>query len=62
MQAKKPKHTDQLIREEIKIELCPNNMNQEDGFSISRSWKSFIHSLRNRKQKGLSTSRTLSSP
>jgi hypothetical protein len=45
---------DQLVREEINIKLQPNNMNKEGAFSISRSWRSFIYSLKNRQQKGLS--------
>jgi hypothetical protein len=51
---------DQLVREEIYIELLqPNNMNKESVFSISRSWRSFIHSLKNRQQKGLRMGGTL---
>jgi len=50
---------DQLVREEINIELQPNNMNKEGAFSISRSWRSFMHSLKNRQQKGLRTGGTL---
>jgi hypothetical protein len=48
----------QLVREEINIELQPN-MDTEGAFSISRSWRSFIHSLKNRQQKGLSIGGTL---
>jgi hypothetical protein len=32
----------QIIRETIKIELHPKNMNRENGFSLSRSWKPLI--------------------
>jgi hypothetical protein len=28
-----------IIREATEIELRPNNMNKEDGFSLSRSWQ-----------------------
>jgi hypothetical protein len=49
---------DLLVREEINIELQPN-MDKEGAFSISRSWRSFIHSLKNRQQKGLSMGGTL---
>jgi hypothetical protein len=38
---------DHVITEVIKIELHPNNMNREDGFCLSRSWKLLIHSLSN---------------
>jgi hypothetical protein len=37
--ASKPRHIKQIIREAIKIEFHPNNMNRENGFSLSRSWK-----------------------
>jgi hypothetical protein len=29
----------QLIQEAMKSKICANNMNREDGFSLSRSWK-----------------------
>jgi hypothetical protein len=50
---------DQHGREEINIEMQSNNMNKEGAFSISRSWRSFIHSLKDRQQKGLSMGGTL---
>jgi hypothetical protein len=41
---------DQIIREARQIELHPNNINREDGFSLSRSWKPLICDLREQKQ------------
>jgi len=38
-------HMDCLIMEAIKLELQPNNMNREDGFKLSNSWKSLIQLL-----------------
>jgi hypothetical protein len=35
--AKKSRYMDHIIKEVIKIELHPNNINREDGFSLSRS-------------------------
>jgi hypothetical protein len=31
------------------IQFYPNNMNRQDWFSLSRSWKPLIHSLKERK-------------
>jgi hypothetical protein len=33
---------DRIIRKAIEIELHPNNINREDGFSLSRLWKPLI--------------------
>jgi hypothetical protein len=35
-----------IIREEIQIELHPNNMNRKDGTCLSQSWKLLIYSLK----------------
>jgi hypothetical protein len=43
--AKKLRYVDHIIRETIEIELHPNNINRENGFSLSRSWKPLIHDL-----------------
>jgi hypothetical protein len=48
--AKKLRCMDRIIREAIEIKLHPNNMNREDGFSLSRSWKPLINNLREWKQ------------
>jgi hypothetical protein len=41
---------DQIIREARHIELHSNNINREDGFPLSRSWKPLICDLRQQKQ------------
>jgi hypothetical protein len=38
----KPRYMDQMIREATEIELHPNNMNREDSFCPSTSWKSLF--------------------
>jgi hypothetical protein len=40
---------DHILREAIEIELHPNSINREDGFYLSRSWKSLICDLREQK-------------
>jgi hypothetical protein len=40
--AKKPRCMERIIKEVIKIELPPDNMNSEEGFSLSKSWKPLI--------------------
>jgi hypothetical protein len=37
---------DRLIKEANEIELHPNNMDREDGLSLSRTRKPLIHSLK----------------
>jgi hypothetical protein len=41
---------DYIMKEAIQIELHPSNINREDGFLLSRSWKPLIHSLKEWKQ------------
>lgn len=43
----KPQYMDHIFREVIEVELYPSNMNREDGFHFSRSWKPLISSLKN---------------
>jgi hypothetical protein len=47
--AKNSRYMDRIIREAIQIELHANNINREDGFSLSRSWKPLIRYPRERK-------------
>jgi hypothetical protein len=46
--ANKSRYKDQIIRGAIEIELHPNNINREDGFSL-RSWKPLVRDLREHK-------------
>jgi hypothetical protein len=41
---------DKVIREFTEIELHPNNMHRENGFSLSMSWKPLILPWRNRQR------------
>jgi hypothetical protein len=46
----KPRYWDRIIREAIEIEPHPNNINREDGFCLSKSWKPLIYSLKDHRK------------
>jgi hypothetical protein len=39
-------YMERIIREDIEMELHPDNFNREDGLHLSRYWKPLIHTLR----------------
>jgi hypothetical protein len=47
--AKQSRWMNWVIREVIKIELHPDNMNREDDFSLSWAWKPLIRDLKKRR-------------
>jgi hypothetical protein len=44
--AKKSGHMEHIIRDLIEIELLPDNMNREEGFSLSKSLKPPFQTLK----------------
>jgi hypothetical protein len=52
--AKKSRYMGQIIREATEIECHPNNINREDGFSLSKSWNPIIHTLKAWKKEKIS--------
>jgi hypothetical protein len=44
--ATKTRSMDRIVRDAIEIELYPDNINREDGFCLSKSWKPLIGSLK----------------